>query len=459
MTTTNTFDSLVGVSSWLDKETARQEALDKLCDWEGMRESLSARLRAYYKEQGRDEPSQEMLDQGIEAYYSTHLRYTPPAVWARRVSGASLAATQALYADRHLVLALAVGGGVLGWSVDAYQDHQREQQALHLQTLKGSFVQGELSLKQKLAELQQLQKRVADVKEHEWYQPWWISTKTTCWQVVTEANTRLAPVLVLKQGKQEAELTQQGVTLAQQLELLNGHIEFVSQQLRTQAQLANLVRVVQLWLAENSAAKKPGQSDLIDAIRQAFGQGNFAIAQEKFNQLQEWEVTAKQLAQREATLDTFWHSLENVSGNEAARALYDSGKLAATKQDMAGMSTAIEGLQKWQALAVPTLELRITSRGKAGVSRKFDQTGSERRYLIVEPSDAAGNAVSWYITSQESKKSRWTDQFGLEVSNEKYLAVKKDKTEDGILDDAVVAKKPANSLSWSTPVTNTILEW
>ena len=85
-------------------------------------------------------------------------------------------------------------------------------------------------------------------------------------------------------------------------------------------------------------------------------------------------------------------------------------------------------------------------KSKSGIERTENNSKAARWYLIAEWTDAAGNPIPVIIQNRESTATTLTTLFGIEVTKEVYNAVKKDKTDDGIIDNRLIATKDANSL-------------
>ncbi|WP_191488570.1 DUF6384 family protein [Pseudomonas sp. FEN] len=119
------------------------------------------------------------------------------------------------------------------------------------------------------------------------------------------------------------------------------------------------------------------------------------------------------------------------------------------------------------AVAATPLTLEVVSRTgeKSMVERNFDPTGGKSWYLLAEALDASGNVVPLPITSVETGERRYASVFGVRVNQATYQAAKNDKLLDGLVDDRLMGKKAANSLSFAFvkgPVKTKpdyILEW
>ncbi len=128
---------------------------------------------------------------------------------------------------------------------------------------------------------------------------------------------------------------------------------------------------------------------------------------------------------------------------------------------------SLQEVRQLLLVAATPLTLEVVSRTgeKSMVERNFDPTGGKSWYLLAEALDASGNVVALPITSVETGERRYASIFGVRVNQATYQAAKNDKLLDGIVDDRLMGKKAANSLSFAFvkgPVKakpDYILEW
>ncbi|MGA8135514.1 MAG: DUF6384 family protein [Pseudomonas gingeri] len=145
---------------------------------------------------------------------------------------------------------------------------------------------------------------------------------------------------------------------------------------------------------------------------------------------------------------------------------------AKVDQAVKGMDTTaaeqgLKEIEQLRAVAEAPLTLEVVSRAgeKSMVERNFDPTGGKSWYLLAEALDASGNVIPLPITSVETGERRYASIFGVRVNQATYQAAKNDKLADGLVDDRLMGKKAANSLSFAFvkgPVKTKpdyILEW
>ena len=135
--------------------------------------------------------------------------------------------------------------------------------------------------------------------------------------------------------------------------------------------------------------------------------------------------------------------------------------------DATAAEQGLKEVEQLRAIAATPLTLEVVSRTgeKSMVERNFDPTGGKSWYLLAEALDASGNVVPLPITSVETGERRYASMFGVRVNQATYQAAKNDKQADGLVDDRLMGKKAANSLSFAFvkgPVKTKpdyILEW
>ncbi len=103
----------------------------------------------------------------------------------------------------------------------------------------------------------------------------------------------------------------------------------------------------------------------------------------------------------------------------------------------------LKGLEE-QLLAAYTLRIAADT---TGVWRVPDlNEGAANYYIIVEPVDLNGRSVAVTVTSEETGVSAKVRAFGLRVSEETFDAIRRDKLDDGIIQDDVFGEKQAGFL-------------
>lgn len=135
--------------------------------------------------------------------------------------------------------------------------------------------------------------------------------------------------------------------------------------------------------------------------------------------------------------------------------------------DIQAAQRGLEEIARLKTVAATPLSLEVVSRvgEKSMVERNYDPTGGKTWYLLTEALDASGTVVPVPITSSETGERRYASIFGVRVSQASYQETKNDKLLDGHVDNRLMARKAANSLTFTFvkgPVKakpDYILEW
>jgi hypothetical protein len=143
-----------------------------------------------------------------------------------------------------------------------------------------------------------------------------------------------------------------------------------------------------------------------------------------------------------------------AQANAAARA----GDLAAARTHLAELNTkAIEVARTFrvrivQAEGQPSGIWRVPRANPRG----------QNFYLIVEGIDAQNRPVPVRVTSEETRETREVTRWGLRVPQSVFEAVRRDKTDDGIIQNDIVGEKRAGEMAPRFSVETTgaaILTW
>ncbi len=125
------------------------------------------------------------------------------------------------------------------------------------------------------------------------------------------------------------------------------------------------------------------------------------------------------------------------------------GQTALARSDAAAAQVAVSGLERLRVQLVQSYMLRIVSRPgeQSGIYRIPDVNGSARNYyVIVEAVTPDGKLLSLPVTSEEDGKTATVSKWGIRVPQQTYDAVRRDKQDDGILQNNVVGEKPRGAL-------------
>jgi len=155
-------------------------------------------------------------------------------------------------------------------------------------------------------------------------------------------------------------------------------------------------------------------------------------------------------AELAAVADMAGDAAETADAREAVARLRADGEAAIARRDGTEAAAAIAALEKLQADLRRTYELRVVSRPgeQSGVFRIPDVNEAARNYyLIVEAVDPDGNVIALPVTSEEDGSVEEVSIFGVRVPRSTYEAIARDKQADGIVDDAIIGRKPRGSLT------------
>ena len=133
-------------------------------------------------------------------------------------------------------------------------------------------------------------------------------------------------------------------------------------------------------------------------------------------------------------------SLLAESREEAARTqtdkLYNDALAALNRGDLAGARQESAALQQLYDHLVQEYEVRIVSRPDlpSGIRRTLpNRPGVRNYYVVVEAVTSQGKRLTVPITSEENGKTYNVQQWGLRVDESLYDKIRRDKLDDGII--------------------------
>lgn len=165
---------------------------------------------------------------------------------------------------------------------------------------------------------------------------------------------------------------------------------------------------------------------------------------------------AGQAALAEARTDNARQRIGQVQADAAS---------ALSRSDAEGARAALASLERLREDLMRVYELRIVSKPgeDSGVYRIPDvNTGARNYYLIVEAVAQDGTLLSFPIRSEEDGTVKTVSRWGVRVPERAFEAVRRDKLDDGIIQDNVLAEKPRGALepTFRTNVSGgAITEW
>jgi hypothetical protein len=166
--------------------------------------------------------------------------------------------------------------------------------------------------------------------------------------------------------------------------------------------------------------------------------------------------------------DAFSAVLVEAKAPEArpkAEQLAADGRAALARDDVAGARTALAGLVQLRADLRRSYQIMIVSRPSepSGIYRNPPRNpGQQNYYLIVEAIGPDGRPISLPVTSEEDGSIKDVTKWAIRVSQPVFDSVRRDKQDDGIVQNRLVGQKQRGYLNvtYSIPVSGgAIYKW
>lgn len=154
-----------------------------------------------------------------------------------------------------------------------------------------------------------------------------------------------------------------------------------------------------------------------------------------------------------------------ASAQQAVSTLAAHGQAGLTAGDAAQVKAAISQLADLRAKLIQQYVVRIVSRPgeRTGFFRIPDINQNSRNYyLIVEAISPDGKALSMPILNEENGKTEIVTKWGVRVPQSTFDAVRRDKQDDGIVENNILGNKKRGALKpdYLMPVLGgTITRW
>lgn len=155
----------------------------------------------------------------------------------------------------------------------------------------------------------------------------------------------------------------------------------------------------------------------------------------------------------------------NAEAIARADRLLAEGQAAARAGALADGRAKLAEMQALRADLAQEYQLRIVSRpGEPSGIWRVPQGNPRARnyYLVVEAVDRAGRPVEVSLTSEEDGRTARVTKWGLRVAEAEFDRVRRDKLQDGVVDQPVIGRKAVGELAphWDIPTTGgAILTW
>ena len=178
------------------------------------------------------------------------------------------------------------------------------------------------------------------------------------------------------------------------------------------------------------------------------------------------DLTQTLPAKLESLRDAVQEAALDEQADRLAETYYQDGMAAARAGNADTARSAIEDLTQLESDIKAAYEIRIVygpDTERSGVFRIPDADPSARNYyLIVEAVDAAGRRLEVPVISEEDQTRQRTKRWGQRVSEAVFYAAAEDKSDDQIIQNAVIGMKPSGFYvpvySVETPG-GALLEW
>lgn len=129
-------------------------------------------------------------------------------------------------------------------------------------------------------------------------------------------------------------------------------------------------------------------------------------------------------------------------GRRQAGALLADGRFALGRKDIDGVRKAQAQLEALRAVLLQEYSLRIVASTPSAVWRiPPDNERARNYYVLVQAIGADGKPIAMDITSEETNERRRVDIWGVRVTEAKFNKVRKDKLDNGIIEENIVARK------------------
>jgi hypothetical protein len=164
-------------------------------------------------------------------------------------------------------------------------------------------------------------------------------------------------------------------------------------------------------------------------------------AQKAVAALDELKILPEKLADQR---DRILSETRQKDAEREAQKIYNDAKAALESGNVAAAQNGYNLLQQLYDQLVQEYQVRIVSREgeRSGVWRVPQNNPNARNYyVIVEAVTADGKRLELPVTSEEDGKTRTVKQWGLRVKESVFEQIKRDKMEDGIINNNVFGAK------------------
>lgn len=434
----------LGAMAIVDALYQQQVELEEHLNLSDLHQRVAQGIRDYYQQQGKN-VSDELIEEGVRAWFSSRLRFELPTVlWHQRwLAGIYLFVRRnstKLLMGFALILALVVFG-IIG-SAGMAERQARQIVAMH----------------QEIAGLQARYQELEGRPVH-YIAPLIEPLKTQYQELIKKTDP---DVLKASGEQQKMMLTRRGI----------------------EDNIQNATKILDQWQAlaadDQFLATLFTSPSFHEAYRDfplfqsAFDQAAVSLAQEGKIDRKGLEKITQQVNWAGQSRNKVQQQLQSIQAlklpkNEMAPVLSvaKAANEALTKLDQPEKAQQlVDEMAYFQQLIDADLALRVVNRDgfKTAVERSFTPSGGKAWYQIVEAITPDGKVFPLWVTDSETGKRKRMDMFGVRISQQHFEKLRKDKMDDGHISPELrlVAEKPSGRLGFrhNRPVQDGIItEW
>jgi len=443
----------------IDELRYSQAQVQKHLDLPGHRKAVAERIREFYRSRGV-EVEDALVEEGVRNFFAARFTYETPQIapWSRFLARVYINRGK-WFKPAAIVLALSLGSVFVGPSVSDFFGDVLLRSA-QIQVDKARDLAREQS-----AQSEQLQRRVsqleADVAA---------ANLPAAGRMLGNAKGGLEKVRGLTQITLPLNVTAQSRN--EDFDLARSSIKSLQkdaielQRVDTQLSDVSLLLSVDLKLKSLLTADQfPSTSRTYPAVTAAVAKARSVLDQADTQGVPAAQAAVDQveaLIAQTVSINVYLSQLKAAQGDvqrmglsktdmDQFQPLFAKVNEAVRQMDAGAAERGLQEIERLRAVAATPLTLEVVSRAgeKSMVERNYDPTGGKTWYLLTEATDASGNVVPVPVTSVETGERRYASVFGVRVSRATYEETKNDKLLDGHVDNRLMGKKAANSLTFT----------
>lgn len=434
----------LGAMAIVDALYQQQVELEEHLNLSDLHQRVAQGIRDYYQQQGKN-VSDELIEEGVRAWFASRLRFELPTIlWHQRwLAGIYLfvrSHSTKLVVGLALILALVVFG-IIG-NASMAERQARQIVAMH----------------QEIAGLQARYQELEGRPVH-YIAPLIEPLKTQYQELIKKTDP---DVLKVSGEQQQMMLSRRGI---------EDNIQKATKTLDEWQALADDDQYLATLFASPSFHEAYKDFPLFQS---AFDRAVVSLTQEGKMDGQTLDQMTQQVNWATPLRSKVQQQLQSIQAlklpkNEMAPVLSvakaaDQALLKLDQPEKA--QQLVDEMAYFQQLIDAELSLRVVNRDgfKTAVERNFTPSGGKAWYQIVEAITPAGKVFPIWVTDSETGERKRMEMFGVRISQQHFEKLRKDKMDDGHISPQLrlVAEKPSGRLGFrhNRPVQDGIItEW